>query len=118
MVSIAPWRRRRRGADHLEKRLSALQSDLERLQEDLKGIAFAGGEVASETMAEALDSAQAGARLVATRAAGHIGSWTNGNLDPVRDQVRAQPLASVLLSVGAGALVGALLFGPIGIERE
>jgi len=114
MASIAPWRRRRSGSAHLEKRLNALQSDLARLQEDLRGLASAGGEAASERMADALESAQAGAKIVAGRAAEQLGSWTNGNLDPVRSQVRSQPLASVLLSVGAGALVGALLFGTLG----
>ena len=117
MASIATWRRRKSGADHLEKRLGALQSDLVRLQEDLRGLASAGGEAASETLADALESAQAGARLVAGRTADQLGSWTDGNLEPVRGQVRAQPLASVLLSAGAGALVGALLFG-LGSERD
>src|ERR1051326_7379531 len=96
MASIAPWRRRKSGSVHLEKRLNALQSDLARLQEDLRGLASAGGEVASESLAEALDNAQAGAKVVADRAARQLGSWTNGNLDPVRSQVRSQPLASVL----------------------
>lgn len=111
MASIAPWRRRSSGSVHLEKRLNALQSDLARLQEDLRGLASASGEVASESVVEALENAQAGAKVAAGRAIKQLGSLANGNLDPVRDQVRSQPLASVLLSVGAGALVGALLLG-------
>lgn len=111
MASIAPWRRRKNGSIHLEKRLNALQSDLARLQDDLRGLASAGGEVAGESLGEALESAQAGAKIVADRAAKQLGAWTDGNLDPVRKQVRTQPLASVLLSAGAGALVGALLLG-------
>jgi ElaB/YqjD/DUF883 family membrane-anchored ribosome-binding protein len=111
MASIAPWRRRKSGSVHLEKRLNALQSDLARLQDDLRGLASAGGEVAGESLGEALENAQAGAKIVADRAAKQLGAWTDGNLDPVRKQVRTQPLASVLLSAGAGALVGALLLG-------
>jgi hypothetical protein len=118
MVSIAPWRRRRSGAANLEKRLSALQSDLVRLQGDLRGLASAGGNVAAERMADVLDGAGAEARAAAGRAAEQLESWTNGNLDPVRQQVRSQPLASVLLSVGAGALVGALLLGPLNGSRD
>ena len=109
---MAPWRKRRR-ASHIEKRLSALQQDLTKLQRDLRGLAAVGGEVAGERVVEALGSAGESARIVADRAAEQLESWTNGNLDPVRDQVRSQPLASVLLSIGAGALVGALLISPI-----
>lgn len=110
---MAPWRKRRSRTNHLEKRLSALQQDLSRLQRDLRGLAAAGGEAAGERVVEALGSAGESARVVADRAAEQLESWTNGNLDPVRDQVRSQPLASVLLSIGAGALVGALLVSPI-----
>jgi len=109
MVSIASWRRRSNGSSQLERKLSALQLDLSRLQRDLRGIAAAGGEIAGERVADAVDSAEAGARAIADRAAEQLETWTDGNLNPVRAQVRSQPLASVLLSAGAGALVGALL---------
>jgi ElaB/YqjD/DUF883 family membrane-anchored ribosome-binding protein len=109
MVSLASWRRRSNGSSQLERKLSALQDDLSRLQRDLRGIAAAGGEIAGEHVADAFDSAEAGARAIADRAAEQLETWTNGNLNPVRTQVRSQPLASVLLSAGAGALVGALL---------
>src|SRR5205807_2711944 len=84
MATIAPWRRRRGGADQLEKKLSSLQSDLARLQEDLRGLASAGGAIAGETVSDAFDSAQAGARAAAGRAVEQLESWTNGNLEPVR----------------------------------
>ena len=126
MVSITSLRRRSNGANHLERKLSALQDDLSRLQRDLRGIAAAGGEIAGERMNDALESASAGARAVAgragagakeaaDRAADQLETWTHGNLNPVREQVRSQPLASVLLSAGAGALVGALL---VAVRRE
>lgn len=109
MALMGSWRRRSNGSNHLEKKLSALQSDLSRLQQDLRGIAAAGGEIAGDRVADAFESAGVGARAIADRAVGQLETWTDGNLDPVRVQVRSQPLASVLLSAGAGALVGALL---------
>ena len=109
MVSIASWRRRSNGSSQLGRKLSALQDDLNRLQRDLRGVAAAGGEIAGERVVDAFESAEAGVRSAADRAADQLGTWTNGNLNPVRAQVRSQPLASVLLSAGAGALVGALL---------
>ncbi len=108
-MSLASWRRRSNGSSQLERRLSALQHDLNRLQVDLRGIAAAGGEIAGERVADALGSAEAGVREMADRAADQLETWADGNLSPVRAQVRSQPLASVLLSAGAGALVGALL---------
>jgi hypothetical protein len=109
MMSLASWRRRSNGSSQLERKLSAVQDDLNRLRRDLRGIAAAGGEIAAERVADAFESAEAGARAMADRAAEQLETWTNGNLDPVRAQVRSQPLGSVLLSAGAGALVGALL---------
>jgi hypothetical protein len=112
---MVSWRMRSNGSSQLETKLSALQNDLDRLQRDLRGVAAAGGELAGERVAEAFESAGAGARAIANRAAGQLETWTDGNLNPVRAQVRSQPLASVLLSAGAGALVGALL---IAARRE
>ena len=112
MVSIGPWHRRSNGTRNLEKKLSALQDDLGRLQRDLKGLAAAGGEIAGEQVSDVLESAGDSARAAADRTARQLQNWTNGNLDPVRDRVRSQPLASLLLSIGAGALVGAILLAP------
>jgi len=117
MVSIASWRRRG-GSAHLEKRLSSLQDDLGRLQRDLRGLAAAGGEIAGERVADAFEGAGERARAVADRATERIAELTNGNLDPVRDQVRSQPLTTVFLSIGAGALIGALLAAPIASRRD
>lgn len=98
-------RRKHNGAQHLEERMSALQSDLSRLQGDFRGLAAAGGEVATDRFNDALTSAE----HAADRAVSHLGTWTEGNLETVRDQVRTQPLAALLLSLGAGALVSAFL---------
>ena len=109
MVSIFSWQRRSNGSSQLERKLSALQNDLGRLRRDLRGIAAAGGEFAGEQVTDAVMSAGAGARTLADRAAEQLETWTDGNLSPVRAQVRSQPVASVLLSAGAGALIGAIL---------
>lgn len=102
---MAVKRKRSNGTAHLEQKLSALQSDLAQLQEDLRGLAGAGGEIAGERMSTVLE----GAGSAADRATDQIGNWTNDNLIAVRDAVRGQPLSSVLLSIGAGAIVGAFL---------
>ena len=98
-------KRKRNGAAHLEQKLAALQSDLAQLQDDLRGLAGAGGEIAGERMSDMIGQAE----TAADRAADQIGNWTNDNLVAVRQAVRTQPLSSVLLSIGAGAIVGAIL---------
>ncbi len=102
-------RRRRRAEAHLEKKLSALQADLSQLQQDLRGLASAGGEVAGVRMADAMADVMGSAEIIADRAGDQFGKWTNGNLVTVRDTVRAQPLASLLFSMGAAAVVSALI---------
>jgi len=37
-----------------------------------------------------------------------VETWTNDNLDSARESVWAQPLAAIALSMGAGALLGAI----------
>ena len=110
-MAIASWRRRKRGQKHLDQRLSALQDDLGRLQRDLKGLA-AGGEKAASRVSDALDVTAQRALSAAERAAQQLESWADDSLEPVRDQVKTQPLTSVLISIGAGALVGLMLAGP------
>jgi ElaB/YqjD/DUF883 family membrane-anchored ribosome-binding protein len=102
---MATKRKRSNGTANLEKKLAALQSDLAQLQSDLRGLAGAGGEVAGERMSDMLGQAE----NAADQAADQIGTWTNDNFIAVRDAVRGQPLSSVLLSIGAGAIVGAFL---------
>lgn len=111
MASIARWRRRS-GQKNLEQKLSALQDDLTRLQRDLRGLAVAGGESAASRLADALDATTERARGAAERAGEQMDEWTDGGLDTMRDQVKNRPLTSVLISVGAGALVGLLLAAP------
>ncbi len=102
---MAAKRKRSNGTAQLEKRLTALQSDLAQLQADLRGLAGAGGEIAGERMNDMLGQAE----NAADRAADQIGNWTNENLVAMREVVRGQPLSSLLLSIGAGAIMGAFL---------
>lgn len=73
-----------------------LQSDLETLREDAKQLASGVGEMADSAV------------QAAGRAYNDAGKWTDGNISSVRDSVRDQPLTAILVSLGAGALLGAL----------
>src|SRR3712207_1692993 len=89
----------------MQGRLDALMADLEALQHDMKGLAGDVGGVATERMNDALNSAMEAVTDMAERVEG----WGEDNLENLREQVRSQPLASVVLSIGAGAILGALL---------
>ena len=45
----------------------------------------------------------------ASEAVERVEEWGNENLEPVREAVRTQPLAACMLSMSAGAIIGALL---------
>jgi len=97
---MAIWRRRSH-ARNIEARLGALRSDFLALQKDIRGLAGAASDAASDVVhttnraaESALDSAS---------------EWTHDNIDSLQDSVRRQPLAAVILFMSAGALIGALL---------
>ena len=50
-----------------------------------------------------------GAMESASEAVERVEEWGNENLEPVREAVRTQPLAACMLSMSAGAIIGALL---------
>ncbi len=79
--------------DELQSDLSALRREAGKLVEDVSGAAIG-----------ALDAAEA--------AYGDAGKWTAGNISSMRSSVRSQPLAACLVSLGAGAVLGALLLRP------
>jgi ElaB/YqjD/DUF883 family membrane-anchored ribosome-binding protein len=100
---------------NIDKRLGALRSDLDALQGDMKGLAGDVADVADGRVHAAMRNAENVAERalrLAEEAAGHMAddveTWTNGNLDSARESVRAQPLAAIALSMGAGALIGAI----------
>ena len=100
---------------NIDKRLGALRSELDALQGDMKGLAGDVADVADGrvhvAMRNAENVAERAYRLAeeaVEQAADDVETWTNGNLDSVRESVRAQPLAAIALSMGAGALLGAI----------
>ena len=101
-------RRKRSNAGNdydLQGKLDALRADLEALQSDMRELAGDVSGAASERMNAALNEAMTSVQDMADR----VEDWSTDNLETLRDQVREQPLASVMLSVGVGALLGAIL---------
>lgn len=96
---MAVWRRRS-NAHNIEARLAALKSDLHMLQEDMKGLTDGVGAAASDAVRAANRSAE--------HALESVGEWTNDSVGSLRHTVREQPVAAVILSMSAGALLGAL----------
>jgi ElaB/YqjD/DUF883 family membrane-anchored ribosome-binding protein len=108
-------RKAKSGSKTVDAKLGALRSDLEAIQSDIKKAARDGDGVVNERAQAALHAAESVAeralRLAeetATDWAEDVEAWTNGNLDSARESVRAQPLSAMLLSLGAGALLGAI----------
>lgn len=107
--------KKKNGMKNIDTKLGALRSDLDALQDDIKSVVGAVENVANDgaqaAMQAAKDVAERAYRL-AEEAAAHltdeVETWTNDNLDSVRESVRARPLSSVALSMGAGVLLGAI----------
>ncbi|HXJ03197.1 MAG TPA: hypothetical protein VNH44_18400 [Micropepsaceae bacterium] len=83
-----------RNGANVQARLTSLREDLDALQHDIGGLVTDVGDVASEQASEAVE---------------RVSEWSNENLDGVRQAVRTQPLAACVLSMSAGAIIGALL---------
>ena len=108
---MATTRRKRSNGNHItddndmQGRLESLRADLEALQNDMRGLAGEVSGAAAERMNDALDNAMEAVHEMADRVEG----WGTDNLEALREQVRNQPLASAVLCMGAGALLGAIL---------
>ena len=98
-------RKRKNNGSDVQARLTALRSDLDALQKDMRGLVSDVGDVASKEV----QGAMGGAIHSAQEAVEKLEDWSNENLDGVRDVVRHQPLAACVLSMSAGAIIGALL---------
>lgn len=90
------FKRRPEGMRKVAAKFDELQSDLDTLRKDAKQLANGVGEMADSAL------------NAAGQAYNDAGKWTNGNIGSVRESVRDQPLTAILLSLGAGALLGAL----------
>ena len=107
---------------NIEARLSALRSDFETLQSDLKGLYGDVSEAASERASRAMRSAEEvadramalaeeaarEAKVTAAEFREEAQEWAEENAEELRAHVRAQPLTSLLLAMGAGAFLGAI----------
>ena len=107
--------KKRNDTKNIDKRLGALRSDLNALQGDMKGLAGDATDIAEGRVQLAVHNAENVAERAyhlaeeaVEQAADDVETWTNGNLDSAREAIRAQPLAAIGLSMGAGALLGAI----------
>ena len=90
--------RKTRAARTAVAKFDQLHSDLKTLRKDARQLANGVGEAADSAV------------QVAGQARDDVGKWATGNVRTVRDSVRGQPLTACLVSLGAGALLGALFF--------
>jgi hypothetical protein len=89
---------RKRGARIRPNGMSAVRADLDALQNDVLGLVGEVRGAAGREVRGAVDGA-----------AGWVESWAQENLAGAREAVRSQPLRACALSIGAGAIIGALL---------
>jgi ElaB/YqjD/DUF883 family membrane-anchored ribosome-binding protein len=97
---MAPRRKRRNGNGSAAS-LATLQEDLAALQADMSKVIAGLGDAASASVGQAMHAAEDVVEQAETL--GQEG------VDTVRSGIRAQPLIACAISVGAGALLGALL---------
>jgi ElaB/YqjD/DUF883 family membrane-anchored ribosome-binding protein len=97
--------------------LDDLVADLEALRTDIRSLAQGIGSEASGRVTEALKSAEerltgllSASELAAAEAYDQAEVWANENMDTLRENVREQPVTACLIAMGAGALLGAILF--------
>jgi len=104
-ATAARKRKNGRNGTDVQARLSSVKADLDALQQDVRGLVSDMGGVASDQVQGAMN----GALETAYETVDRVGEWGNENLDGVRKAVRTQPLAACMISMSAGALIGALL---------
>jgi ElaB/YqjD/DUF883 family membrane-anchored ribosome-binding protein len=100
----------------MDARLVTLRSELETLQTDMKGIADDVEGIADNRVHLAIRKAENVAQRAyrfaedsATHVADDVEAWANGNVESARKSIRAQPISALALSIGAGALLGAII---------
>ena len=116
-------RRENGGNDTIEARLDAVRADLEKLEEGAAALPQDASNAASEGYKTAMRAAQKIAErsfALAEEASTRMGDaaldlaestqdWADLYTESLRGAVREQPGRSLLASLGAGALVGALI---------
>lgn len=108
-------RKKKSGSKAMDAKLGALRSDLEAIRSDIKkgakdgeGVVNAQAQAALQAAGSVAERALRLAEETAMDWADDVETWTNDNLDSARESVRAQPLSAMLLSLGAGAILGAI----------
>ena len=106
-MATARTRKRKNGNNgaHLQARLSSLREDIDALQQDMRGLMSDVGDVATGQVHTVVN----GAMDTASETVDRVTEWSSDNLEGVRQAVRTQPLAACVLSMSAGAIIGALL---------
>lgn len=106
---------KRNGPESTNVRLGALRSELETLESDMKVLAGDVEGMADKRVHLAIHKAEEVAhrayRLAedsVNRVAGDVQEWAGDNLASARKSIRAQPLSALALSIGVGALIGAV----------
>ncbi len=101
----ASSRRKSKNGNDLDARVSALKSDFDSLQHNVRELLNSLGHEASSGISNATETV--------TEAAGNaveqVETWGEAGAESVRGAIRTQPLAAIALSMGAGALIGSLL---------
>jgi ElaB/YqjD/DUF883 family membrane-anchored ribosome-binding protein len=89
-------RGKKRHVQDIAAQVDALRSDLNALRKDARELANGVGAAAGSAVNAAED------------AYGDIEKWTRDNIGSLRESVHDQPLIACLLSLGIGAVLGAL----------
>jgi ElaB/YqjD/DUF883 family membrane-anchored ribosome-binding protein len=99
-------RRKKNGdkGDDVSTRLESMRSELDALREDMRGLLNDVGDAVGGQVQGAMESASESVQ----GAVDHFEEWSNESLHGMRKTVRERPLAACALSVGAGALLGAI----------
>lgn len=95
----------KRSNGDINSRLVALRHDLDALQSDMRGLVEDAAGAATGQARQAMSGAMESAHGMVERA----GEWSHDNLGGMREVVRSQPFAACVLSMSAGAIIGALL---------
>jgi ElaB/YqjD/DUF883 family membrane-anchored ribosome-binding protein len=98
-------KQRRRNGRAAHSSLQTLQDDIAALQANMSKVIADLGGAASEGVTQAMRNASTTAEEVAEQ----VEEFGSESVDTVRSTIRAQPLVACAISVGAGALLGALI---------
>jgi ElaB/YqjD/DUF883 family membrane-anchored ribosome-binding protein len=96
--------KKRNGATPLGRRIETLREDIETLQDNMRTLVTDAGGAANEGVNEAVRATEFAAQQVLEE----VEEWADDNVNSLRDQIREQPIAACIVSLAAGALLGAL----------